>query len=47
MTTTSNNNNAAIYDRVLLNLQQLKLNRMGVILDGFLERAQKEKLSIV
>lgn len=35
------------YEKVLDNLQELKLNRMMVILDGYLERANKEKIPLV
>ncbi len=35
------------YERVLEHLQELKLNRTSVLLDGHLERATKEKIPLV
>ncbi len=35
------------YDKVVSNLQLLKLNRIPVILDNYLEKATKEKISLV
>lgn len=35
------------YSRVLEHLNQLKLNRIAVLLDGYLERAQKDKLPLI
>lgn len=35
------------YEKVIYSLQELKLNRMSVILDGYLERATKEKIPLI
>jgi len=35
------------YDKVVNNLQLLKLNRIPAILDNYLEKAVKEKMSLV
>jgi len=35
------------YEKVINNLQSLKLNRIPVILDNYLEKATKEKVSLV
>ncbi|RKY29239.1 MAG: ATP-binding protein [Candidatus Omnitrophota bacterium] len=41
------NNNTLIYERLYTNLERLKLTKISQILDNYLERANKEKTSII
>lgn len=40
-------NNTLTYERLHCNLERLKLNKISEILDNYLERANKEKLSLI